>query len=144
MVTTTHDWRGGRGGPEVAPPQEDFPAVRLRGTTHTRCCIRVCSVMVGVPHRPLLPSLPTHPTPISLGALSVLSPHCRCVCVCVWRGQQSLLLKTVPLFDYEVPRTIGGLTSPSVHPPYRGTSRIRNSAPLAPYSRTRPRALWWS
>ena len=26
----------------------------------------------------------------------------------------------------------------------RGTSLIRNSAPLAPYDRTMPRALWWS
>jgi len=29
-------------------------------------------------------------------------------------------------------------------PLYRGTSLIRNSAPLGPYSRTMPRALWWS
>ena len=28
--------------------------------------------------------------------------------------------------------------------PYRGTSLIRNSPPLGPYSRTKPRALWWS
>ena len=27
-------------------------------------------------------------------------------------------------------------------PPDRGTSPIRNSAPLGPYSRTMPRALW--
>ena len=27
---------------------------------------------------------------------------------------------------------------------YRGTSLIRNGLPLGPYSRTRPRALWWS
>jgi len=27
---------------------------------------------------------------------------------------------------------------------YRGTSLIRNSAPLGPYSRNMPRALWWS
>ena len=27
---------------------------------------------------------------------------------------------------------------------YRGTSLIRNSAPLGPYSRTIPRVLWWS
>ena len=26
---------------------------------------------------------------------------------------------------------------------YRGTSLMRNSAPLGPYSRTMPRALWW-
>jgi hypothetical protein len=26
---------------------------------------------------------------------------------------------------------------------YRGTSHIRNSAHLGPYSRTMPRALWW-
>eukprot|EP00290_Baffinella_frigidus_P059462 CAMPEP_0180381780 /NCGR_PEP_ID=MMETSP0989-20121125/26975_1 /TAXON_ID=697907 /ORGANISM="non described non described, Strain CCMP2293" /LENGTH=40 /DNA_ID= /DNA_START= /DNA_END= /DNA_ORIENTATION= len=28
--------------------------------------------------------------------------------------------------------------------PYRGTSPIRNYAPLGPYSRAMPRALWWS
>ena len=28
--------------------------------------------------------------------------------------------------------------------PYRGTSLIRNSASLRPYSRNMPRALWWS
>ena len=27
---------------------------------------------------------------------------------------------------------------------YRGTSLIRNSPSLGPYSRTMPRALWWS
>ena len=27
---------------------------------------------------------------------------------------------------------------------YRGTSLIRNNAPLGPYSRTKPVALWWS
>jgi len=27
---------------------------------------------------------------------------------------------------------------------YKGTSLIRNSAPLGPYSGTMPRALWWS
>ena len=27
---------------------------------------------------------------------------------------------------------------------YRGTSLIRNGAPLGPYSRNVPRALWWS
>ena len=27
---------------------------------------------------------------------------------------------------------------------YRGTSLMRNSAPLGPYSRTMRRALWWS
>ena len=26
---------------------------------------------------------------------------------------------------------------------YRGTSLIRNCAPLGPYSRIMPRALWW-
>ena len=30
------------------------------------------------------------------------------------------------------------------YPDYRGTSPIRNSAPLSPYSRTMPRALRWS
>ena len=27
---------------------------------------------------------------------------------------------------------------------YRGTSLIRNRAPLGPYTRTMPRVLWWS
>jgi len=27
---------------------------------------------------------------------------------------------------------------------YRGTSLVRNSAPLGPYSKNEPRALWWS
>ena len=29
-------------------------------------------------------------------------------------------------------------------PAYRGTSLIRNRAPLGPYGRNMPRALWWS
>ena len=28
--------------------------------------------------------------------------------------------------------------------PYRGTSLIRNSDPLEPFSRKMPRILWWS
>ena len=27
---------------------------------------------------------------------------------------------------------------------FRGISLVRNSPPLGPYSRTKPRALWWS
>jgi hypothetical protein len=27
---------------------------------------------------------------------------------------------------------------------YRGTSLVRNSSPLGPYTRPMPRALWWS
>ena len=35
-------------------------APRARGAEGGNvCCIRICSAMVGVPHRPLLPSLPT-------------------------------------------------------------------------------------
>ena len=37
-----------------------------------------------------------------------------------------------------------GATSSLSCAPCRGTSLIRNSAPLAPYSRNMPRALWWS
>ena len=33
---------------------------------------------------------------------------------------------------------------PRANAVYRGTSLIRNSAPLGPYSRNMPRALWWS
>ena len=36
------------------------------------------------------------------------------------------------------------LRNPEVPASYRGTSLIRNSAPLGPYSRNMPRALWWS
>jgi hypothetical protein len=44
---------------------------------------------------------------------------------------------------------LGGLTSPEASlaagsSTYRGTSLIRNSADLGPYSRVMPRALWWS
>ena len=35
-------------------------------------------------------------------------------------------------------------TSVSHQSTYRGTSLIRNSAPLGPCSRTMPRPLWWS
>ena len=36
-------------------------------------------------------------------------------------------------------------STPRLHPqPYRGTLQIKNSAPPGPYSRTMPRALWWS
>ena len=34
--------------------------------------------------------------------------------------------------------------SPHTLKRYRGTSLMRDSAPLGPYSRTMPRALWWS
>ena len=37
-----------------------------------------------------------------------------------------------------------GFGSATGVPRYRGTSLIRNSACLGPYSRTMPRALWWS
>jgi hypothetical protein len=47
------------------------------------------------------------------------------------------------------PRSITKICIDATSPPpidatYRGTSLIRNSAPLGPYSRTMPRALWWS
>ena len=35
-------------------------------------------------------------------------------------------------------------TPTAVYNTYRGTSLIRNSPPLGPYSRPMPRALWWS
>jgi len=31
----------------------------------------------------------------------------------------------------------------AIRRPYRGTSLIRNSAPLGTFSRNMPRALWW-
>ena len=59
-------------------------------------------------------------------------------------------MSKVPLYA----RTTGvarssGHTIEDPHPklkfgPYRGASLIINSAPLGPYSRTMPRALWWS
>ena len=36
------------------------------------------------------------------------------------------------------------LAEPGTKSAYRGTSLIRNSAPLGPYSRNMPRYLWWS
>ena len=47
------------------------------------------------------------------------------------------------------PAWIPGIDSPAagghvVQVAYRGTSLIRDSAPLGPYSRTVPRALRWS
>jgi len=31
-------------------------------TVYSRCCIRICSAMIGVPHSALLPALPTLPS----------------------------------------------------------------------------------
>ena len=49
----------------------------------------------------------------------------------------SFALKAPPLWMVS---SIGSPHRPS--PPYRGTSITRNSAPLGPYSRNVPRALW--
>ena len=47
----------------------------------------------------------------------------------------------VPIEVTDEPRAGGGsFGNPK---PYRGTSLIRNSALLGPYSRTMHRALWW-
>ena len=43
----------------------------------------------------------------------------------------------------EVPLAIPG-AGPTIRPPYRDTSLIRNTPPVAPYSRNMPRALRWS
>ena len=43
----------------MSPPPSGF--ISLSG--YSRCCIRTCSAMVGVPQSPLLPSLPTHLAP---------------------------------------------------------------------------------
>ena len=49
-------------------------------------------------------------------------------------------MSEVPLYSVS-----GGVTNADVTPiEYRGTSLIRNRYPLGPYSRTMPRALWWS
>ena len=46
---------------------------------------------------------------------------------------------------WEVPRLLGaGLLWYPGGGAYRGTSLIRTSAPLGPYSRTISRAIWWS
>ena len=39
---------------------------------------------------------------------------------------------------------VAALARPPPSSAYRGTSLIRNSRPLGPYSETMPRALWWS
>ena len=44
----------------VAPVQRDLDSyMTLASDSHYHCCIRICSAMVGVPHRPLLPSILT-------------------------------------------------------------------------------------
>ena len=48
-----HLWRP----PGRTTTPEPLWVVRVGGDA--RCCIRICCAMVGVPHRPILPSLPT-------------------------------------------------------------------------------------
>jgi len=58
-----------------------------------------------------------------------------------------LLFLRCPFRVFFVPcRTAGRASHAKAHHAkhYRGTSLIRNSAPLGPYSRTMPRALWGS
>ena len=48
-----------------------------------------------------------------------------------------------PVIDRQIPNQV--ITEPDCKDAeHRGTSLIRNSTPLRPYSRTMPRALWWS
>ena len=49
-----------------------------------------------------------------------------------------------PASAIPVKRTQGSLEIKDTPSPYRGTSLIKTSAPPGPYSRTMPRALWWS
>ena len=52
-----------------------------------------------------------------------------------------LLPQDVPSSTAMAGRRAGGQTLTGLH---RGTPLIRNRAPLGPYCRTMPRALWWS
>ena len=52
-----------------------------------------------------------------------------------------MLLKGAPV----VVQTVDENDPEKVNPhPYRGTSLIRNTPLLGPYSRTIPRVVWWS
>ena len=42
-----------------APPPSIWIRICLSESVYSRCCIRIRSAMVGIPHRPLLPALPT-------------------------------------------------------------------------------------
>jgi hypothetical protein len=64
-------------------------------------------------------------------------------------GGERFLMSEVPL--YMVTRGVrccpGRREGPEVEvalPRYRGTSLIRNTPLLGPYSRTLPRVIWWS
>ena len=55
-------------------------------------------------------------------------------------GFQGKKTKNLPSGSFFALKRCCGLESRA----YRGTSLITNSAPLGPYSRNMPRALWWS
>ena len=81
-------------------------------------------------------------------------PYSRAIPRALWwsQGAGCFLVSEVPLYGSvwgqgRARRPTRGVPAPSTRPcptPYRGTSLIRNSAPLGPYSTNRPRALWWS
>jgi len=53
--------------PDHASHRSTFWASTYPLSVYSRCCIRTCSAMIGVPHRPLLSSLPTSRlTPVDL------------------------------------------------------------------------------
>ena len=62
------------------------------------------------------------------------------ICICLWRRRSGPGRRTEggigPLLSFVSPAmSLRG---------YSGTSLVRNRAPLGPYSRTVPRAIWWS
>ena len=68
------------------------------------------------------------------------------ICICVYTYMHRYVYVHVKLDCVE--ESLAGCrasTLPSQGPtPDRGTLRIRNSAPLGPYSSPMPRDLWWS
>ena len=48
---------------ETPRQQPDGRVLGLSSSVYSRCCIRIYSALVGVPHRPLLPLLPTRVHP---------------------------------------------------------------------------------
>ena len=150
-------------GPCRCVPAHDCSVVEVFGmvglafdwSSGSRCCIRICSSMVGVPHRPLLPSLPTWSPVEPFRSSSVLermahAPSQRMQKATVEGGRistrigsqltidGSTILQPIEHDDCNVLYQSRVQINP-LH--YRGTSLIRNRTPLGPYRRPMPRVL---
>jgi len=107
----------------------------------SRCCIRICSAMVGVPHRPLLPSLPTRCaldvtwhglalTPLAFGedseaAFRLIPAHPKKLRV------KSLRSSCTALYPQNVRRLPRTLHHPKKLPRYQNGRRMYNQLGLA-------------